>query len=956
MDLQCGQKICGFTVVRIRESARVGKRLVEMVHDKTGAELAWGDSGEENKLFSVAFKTIPEDSTGVFHILEHSVLCGSDRFPVKEPFVDLLKSSMNTFLNAMTYQDKTVYPVSSRNEKDFLNLTRVYLDAVFAPALLHNKSIFYQEGRHIELTEDGPIFNGVVFNEMKGALSDVNDRIEEDTCNLMFPDNCYCYNSGGDPAVIPDLTYEKFAETYKRFYHPSNARIYLDGDLPLEETLGLIAEYLDRYERAEVKADIPDQVPVSVQRTAYYELDEEGDRDILVFGKILGRYDETVRVAAAQVLCSFLASSNESPLKRALLSKGLCQDVDLAVSDGIPQPYMILCARNTRDDRAEEIRRVVHETVEELCRKGLDEKDLIACVNRMEFNDRQTPEPAGLYRCIAALSSWLYGGDPLLFIESDGVFAELRKMIREKKFEALARELFLSDEGLCTLHLLPSKTYGDELRAAEQARLEAAVGAMTDADKAALQAENDELHRWQQTPDSKEQVEKLPKLPISEISEKPTLFKTRETARDGARLLYHDITTHGIVHLSCYFPLTALSAEELSLAALIADLYTDLPTAHYSVSDLQREIKTYVGDLSIGINVFAEDEDKSRCTPCLSVRASFLEENALRAQELIGEILTGTRFDEKDRVAEIVKQTVEENRQGCIAAGHRLAMLSARSHYSAMECVTELTKGYSFMKAVSGLNADFDRAFAGFRALAERMQSEAVCRSGAVFSVTADREQDISCLLGALPEGKQAPAAARYVSTLPMHMGIEIPAQVSYAGRACDLQTAGMEFEGSVSVAANILSLSYLWAKVRVQGGAYGAGMMADRTGAVACYSYRDPSPAKTLEVYDGLAAFLRSFAEGDEEELDKFIISAVGGMDPLETPAQQGAIADSLYLCGVSDERRIRIRREMIATDRAKLAAWCRALETMRDRGAECVVANAGALEACKGLEIVRI
>ena len=482
MNITTKTKISGFTVNRVRKNDELNGTLYEMSHDKTGAELCWLDNGEQNKLFSVAFKTLPEDSTGVFHILEHSVLCGSEKYPVKEPFVELLKSSMNTFLNAMTYPDKTVYPISSRNEKDFLNLTSVYLDAAFAPKILENPNIFYQEGIHIEYDAENPVYKGVVFNEMKGAMSGVDDRIEQGINQLLFPDNCYRFNSGGDPAVIPDLTYEQFVETYNRFYHPSNARFFLDGDVPLEKTLEMINSYLEKYEKSSNLPVLAMQKPVADEGTAYYEIAAEENSEkkaVLAFGKIIGTFKDKEKVFAAKVLCDVLADSNESPLKRAVLSSGIAEDMEMFVMDGIAQPYLLIIARNMKHSDSVNLCDIINKTAHQLVKDGLDKKSVLASINRFAFHSKQVSEPQGLYRATSALSSWLYGGDPMLYLEYDEAIEALKKMAETDGFEKLLKELLLDDNGKAVLHMLPSSTLGNEERKTEEKRIHAEISAFT---------------------------------------------------------------------------------------------------------------------------------------------------------------------------------------------------------------------------------------------------------------------------------------------------------------------------------------------------------------------------------------------------------------------------------------------------------------------------------------------
>ncbi|MCQ2553335.1 MAG: insulinase family protein, partial [Clostridia bacterium] len=422
--IKTGDKLFNFTVTRVRESKELSGRLVELKHDKVGTEVCWVDNGEVNKLFSITFKTLPSDSTGVFHILEHSVLCGSEKYPVKEPFVDLLKSSMNTFLNAMTFQDKTMYPVSSRNAQDYLNLAGVYLDAVFAPAILKNKNIFYQEGWHIEQDEELS-YKGVVFNEMKGAMASKDELMIESLLALMFKDNCYGFNSGGDPAVIPTLTYEKFIETYKKHYHPSNARVFLDGSVPIEETLSMLDDYLSKYEKSEDIPEVSYQVPFAAEETIYYALGEEEelkDKGQLTIAKIVGKWDNPVKNMAIGVVFNALSDSNDAPFKKALLESGLAQDLDMTVNDDAAQTFISIDAKNIQDGKDAEVIETIKRVAKEQVEKGIDRKALIASINSLEYKIKAPEEPAGLLRAIKSMLSWLYGGDPMMYLECDEYF------------------------------------------------------------------------------------------------------------------------------------------------------------------------------------------------------------------------------------------------------------------------------------------------------------------------------------------------------------------------------------------------------------------------------------------------------------------------------------------------------------------------------------------------------
>ena len=955
MNLTKGAKLYGFTVDRVRYVEELKATLVEMSHDKTGAALCWLDNGEDNKLFCIGFKTLPEDSTGVFHILEHSVLCGSEKYPVREPFVELLKSSMNTFLNAMTFPDKTMYPVSSRNEKDFLNLTSVYLDAVFAPRLLTDPNILYQEGWHTEMNDGVPSYKGVVFNEMKGAMSSPDEIIDEKLTTMLYPENCYRFNSGGDPAVIPNLTQEQFVETYHRFYHPSNSRIFLDGSVPLNETLEMIDGYLSRWERSDEVHEITMQQPVSGEDACFYEIAEGEDpsnKIILTAGKIIGTWEDKDKLMAIEVLCDLLCDSNESPLKRAILSADLAEDMFMGLLDGLLQPRLMWQVKNTSEDKLPAIRQTVRDTVSELVEKGIDKASLEASINRYSFRVRQEREPQGILHAIHAMNSWLYGGDPLTYLVNDASIAYLRELMTGDGYEKLLAELLLDEEGLCVLTAYPSTTYGAELRRVENERLQAELAARTETDNAALEELNRGLSAWQQTPDSPEQLATLPVLPLSEVGEEPESVDTEELTVGGVTVLHHKIPSKGISYLSLYFNLSDCTAEELTALSLLPELMGNLPTAKYDAAQLQQAIKTYIGALNFRINVTAMEGETKSCTPYLAVHASVLDDNWDKAVELLCEILLNTHFDQVDRIREYVMQFNEMGKQYGIMGGHALGIAAVQSHYSAQGAATETQSGYTRLQWLHVMAKDFDEKIADLTALYERVRDNALCRARLTASITTDKQADLSSLLAALPEGTAVAAAATYSSALPLRMGIRIPAQAAFAEAGYHLRRAGVEPDGSLQVADNILSLSYLWNEIRVQGGAYGAGMRTGRSGSMVCYTYRDPSPARSLGIYAGCADFLKAYCEGDED-LDKFIISTVAKTEPLRAPGERGMAADERWFAGVTFEKQKEHRRQLLATTREKLMNWCDVFKAMSEDGAVCVVANDEALKLCEGIEI---
>ncbi|MBQ6040567.1 MAG: insulinase family protein [Oscillospiraceae bacterium] len=952
-----GDTLHGFTVTRIRESEELSGRIVEMTYTQTGTELVWIDNHAENKLFSIAFKTLPEDSTGVFHILEHSVLCGSKKYPVREPFVELLKSSMSTFLNAMTFPDKTMYPVSSRNTRDFLNLTEVYLDAVFAPAILENPNIFYQEGWHIEQDENGTFsYKGVVFNEMKGALSSVDNLAEYKLLSLMFPDTCYGFNSGGDPAVIPSLTYGQFCENYRRFYHPSNARVFLDGDVPIDETLALLDEYLSQFQKSDVLPVLTMQTRKSATATQYFELSADEaleNKSCLTVGRILCSWEERVKLIAIRILLDALTGSNESPIKRAVLSAGLAQELDISADDSIAQAYLMIHAKNVTDGRADEILPLIRKTAAELADSGLNYDALEASANRLAFQLLEPDEPQGLERCINCMGSWLYGGDPMSNIVYQDDFAAVRNMLAEKQFEQLLREVLVDDEGTAVLYSLPSYTRGDEMRQEEAARLDAVCSGWSESDLQANQELNRRLLDWQQTPDTPEQLATLPQLPLSAVSDEVSWTESIEQHTDGMTILYHPAPCKGIVHITLNFAMTDYSLEELSLLSHIGGFYGKLPTAEHSAFDLQQLLKSKLGAFVTAVDCFSRKDVYDVCTPVLAVSCSVLEDKLADAFALIPEVLLTTDFTLKEKISEILAQTNERLKQMSVMAGHALALTNTFSRYSARSAVGCALNGTPVIKATAALIRDYDTAFADFSALLQRVAQQTVCRRRLVYaSVTAANETDILPLLRALPEGTAIAEHAAYSSSLPDRMGCTIPAQIGFAVQGWQIDRSRFRLNAGWRVAAKLISLSYLWNVVRVQGGAYGTGLAFQRGGAIYSYSYRDPSPAHSLEVNASISKFIRDFCESGEP-LDKFIISAISDEEPLRTPRMAGSTADLFWFAGRTKEELVAERRQMLAVTRESLLDSCRVWDAFASEGAVCVCASADLLAACEDLTV---
>ena len=956
MKFEENQLIHGFRVRRVRPSGELGGTLTEMTHEKTGARLCWLDNGLENKTFSVAFRTLPEDDTGVFHILEHSVLCGSEKYPVKEPFVELLKGSMNTFLNAMTFPDMTMYPVASRNDRDLLNLTEVYLDAVFRPRILRDERLFRQEGWHIEPDENGEaIYKGVVFNEMKGQLSDVADLGETELSRQLFPDTGYGFCFGGDPETIPTLTYEKYTETYRRHYHPSNAWIYLDGAVPMEEMLPLLASYLDAYDREEDLPRFTLQAPTASVREKAFELGQEEDaenRGHLYLGRILGSWRDKTRNMAASVVADVLTGNNDAPLKRLILEKGLAQNISLSVDDSSLQSILVLHAENVTDGKEQELLDTLSAFADGLAETGLDSAAVEASLNRYAFNLKEEEEPSGIDRAVRVMDSWLYDGDPLFALECDPQIAEMREMLSAGEFNALAVSLLRDRTGLCRLTMRPSRTLGDEKRRAEEARLKEITGAWTPADREANEALLASLRSWQETPDSPEALAALPMLKKEDADIPPEWPDTEVLSSEGVPLLFHAQPTGGITHLRLCFSLSDLTLPELQNLSLICALLGRLPTASYDSSALQQEIKRLTGRISYSVSGRSHREDPSLCAPSLIVTVSALNENMEKAEDLLTEILKTTDFSDTKKIMEIVLQMEMFTRQRIVGSGHIIGVRHALAGFSAENALKNALEGDPAVAFIHGFAADPDAYLPALRAAADRLLREITCRRRLTLSVTAQKPYFCTRFLSALPEGTPVPDYASFVSDAAAPQGFRVPAQVGFAARGYHLSRMGESFHGSLLLLANILTYSYLWNRVRVQGGAYGCGFQADRFGNLFSYSYRDPSPDRTLTVDAGASGFLREFLAG-EEGLDKYIISTLNDLNPLLSPRDKGAVADGRYFTGYTRAEAERLRKEILHATPEDLEQAAAILDRFAAEGAVCVVGPGELLEKCPSLPI---
>ena len=952
--MQVQNFIHGFRVIRARPVRELHATLWEMTHEKTGAELVWLERKEENKAFAIAFKTLPEDSTGVFHIIEHSVLCGSDRYPVKEPFVELLKSSLQTFLNAFTYPDKTVYPFSSRNDQDFLNLMDVYLDAVLHPRIYYKPEIFRQEGWRYEGEGESLCYQGVVFNEMKGAFASPQRVMDNEIQRLLYPDNCYRHVSGGDPACIPDLSYEQFIASHKKYYHPSNARIFLVGSVDTDAALKKIDSFLSVFERLNANFMIPMQQPIArIAEEVPFEIgadESENNRAIIAYATHLGTFEMRERCFAASVLADYLAGDNDAPLKRAVIDRALAQDFSIRVEDGIQQPFICWQAMNTDADKREALETTVRETLTEIVSKGLDKERLSACFRSFAFKkrDREREDwlPRSLNEGLSMLDTWLYGGDPLDGLTVEEPLCTIEKAISGEYYEKLISELFLANAHAATIVLVPSKTLGAQKREKEEARLKAESAAWTEADRERMRSESESLQKWQQTPDGEEALHTIPMLKLSDLNENPEHLKTEQREQNGVTILQHTVESE-VALFKAHFAADDLSLEELPILSVLCRALGSLATERRSRTELPLAIKNTIGRLNISPTVL-HGSDAEHCRVLLTASVSCLSEQTENAVSLLSEILNETMFDDADLLKKIVQQIAVGAKLSLPAEGHRYAMLRLGSYLTAHGAANESTGGVTFIQRINAILEGGDAAICSLAREMKQLLKRIVSRERLTVSCseTVDHAA-MDALIRAIPTGGSMPKEAAYQPAGSHREGIAISGQVGFAVKGASLTRMGIPFTGKIPVLANVLNFTYLWNSIRVQGGAYGCGFVGRDSGDLFYYTYRDPKPARSLGIMREAAGFVRDFVK-DDPDLTRFILGAVSTVDPLRTAEKKVTAGDNRYFLGIKEETIIERYRALIHTTPRDLLALCGVLDRLKEEPSVCITAGKDLLSAC--------
>lgn len=932
-------------------------------HKKSGARIALLSNDDENKVFTIGFKTPPADSTGVAHILEHSVLEGSKEFPVKDPFIELVKGSMNTFLNAMTYPDKTLYPVASCNDKDFANLMHVYLDAVFYPAIYKEPRIFYQEGWHYEMEDvrDELKLNGVVYNEMKGAFSSSDDVLDREIVRGLFPDTVYANESGGDPDAIPDLTYEQFLAFHSRYYHPANSYIYLYGNMDMAERLIWMDEhYLSHFDKIDVDAQIGLQEPFAEPRETRktYSITESEPMEHSTYltcsiaaGDVLDREE----YIAFQILDYALCSSQGAPLKQALLDAGIGEDVYSDYDSGTRQPYFSIVAKGAEESQKEEFLRVIEETLEKLSKGGLDKKRLLAGLNYYEFKYREADfgiYPAGLMYGLQMMDSWLYDDEkPFIHIEAGDTYAALRKKVDSRYFEELISEKLLNNPHRSVLVLAPER--GLTARKDEELakRLALYKESLSETELEKIVEQTRQLRAFQEEPDRPEDLAKIPLLAREDIRRKVEPVILEERCVGDTKLIYHSIPTNGISYFRLLFDVTDISSELFPYIGILKAAFGLVDTENYSYQELFTQTDLLTGGIVPVTNLYPNAKDLTQRRITFEVKGKAFDKNLQDAMALIEEMLIRSDYSDTKRLYEILAELKSRLQSSMMSAGHVVAGGRAVSYFSENAAIQEVLSGMDFYRLLEKICGDWEQEGKKTAEKLSELAKQIFCRENLLLDFISQDEavyEQFRELAGGLKEKlpvKNAAGQPYRVETVRRNEGFLSSSQVQYVCRAGNFLKHGLPYTGALRILKGILGNDYLWNQVRVKGGAYGCMCSFGKNGDAWFVSYRDPNLAKTIEAFEAAPGWVEQFAD-DERAMTQAVIGTISEMDTPMNPAAKGLRSLSIYLTNQTEEQLQRERDEVLdatAQDIRALAAYIRAF---LEDDCLCVVGNEKKIE----------
>lgn len=954
MELKTGMMVHGFQVDRAVYVKELDSQAYEMRHVQSGARLLYIQNEDDNKVFSISFRTTPTDSTGVPHICEHSTLCGSRKFPLKEPFVELVKGSLNTFLNAMTFPDKTMYPVASRNAIDFKNLMDVYLDAVFFPNMLKDKEVLMQEGWHYEMASaDSPLtYSGVVYNEMKGVFSSPDAQLERHVMDNLFPDTTYGVESGGDPDCIPQLTQEAFAAFHAKYYHPANSYIFLYGDMDIDSTLAFINdEYLSHFHVELIDSAIARQIPTgSVIKSYPYGIandEKTAHKTLHSLTYVVDDAIDTTLGLAFKVLTYVLLQSPAAPLKKALVDAGVGKDISGDFQDGLLQPLWSIAVNGSDPEEQEKILPVVRQVLEDMVAHGIDKTMLEGALNRVEFTLREADfagRPKGLIYGIRCMDTWLYDKDPLEPLRYEDALKTLRAGMKNGYYEHILQKYILDNPYFALVSLVPQPGLTEEHDKAMAEKLAAYKATLSAADIEQIMAATQALKKRQAAPDSPEALLTIPTLSRSDLEQKAESIVMHEEDAAGIHICHVPDFTNGITYLNAYFDLHGMTAEDIPYVYLLSDLLGDLDTKEHSYMEIASLIDLHTGGIDSTVSAFSDRTDNKKYMPVFKLKTKVLSQNLDKAISLLKEISLDTVFTNTDRLVELIEETKAGWDMDAFRRGHTIVMHRVLSYVSPVEAFCDAGE-LSYYEFISRIAAQIRENSAAVAARLEQTMKKIFTRAVMTLEITSD-EDDKNNAVSLLPAWTQAlPAGEKQTSLCQFALtqkneGIMTSGKVQYVAKGGNFRDHGYAYTGSLMVLDTILQYGYLWTKIRVQGGAYGAFTRFYDNGDMVLCSYRDPNLGHSIDAYNALADYLDDFNVSDRE-MTKYVIGTLSRIDIPLTPSLRGDKAMNRYFTGTTQEAAQARRDQLLQTTAADIRALAPLIRAVMKDNNVCVMGN---------------
>ncbi|WP_026662647.1 insulinase family protein [Butyrivibrio proteoclasticus] len=963
------EELATYEIIEKRRIEDLNSDSYILRHRKTGARVTLLSNDDNNKVFTIGFRTPPKNSTGVAHIIEHTVLCGSREFPVKDPFVELVKGSLNTFLNAMTFPDKTVYPIASCNDADFQNLMHVYLDAVFYPNIYKTDKIFKQEGWHYEMEDkDSELtINGVVYNEMKGAFSSADDVLSREIQNSLYPDITYGIESGGDPDVIPELTYEEYLDFHRKYYHPSNSYIYLYGDMDMAEKLDYIDKnYLSNFDYLKVDSEIQRQQAFDAPREIHkpysiLEGDSMEQNTYLSYNFSVGSTLDRKLYVAFDILDYALCSAPGAPIKKALIDKGIGQDVYSEYDNGLQQPVFSIIAKNADAVQKDEFVNTIREVLEQQVRDGIDKKSLLAGLNFDEFKYREADFgrfPKGLLYGLQVFDSWLYDDNsPWINVEANDTFAQLKEDAKGRYFEELIQKYLLDNTHRTVLLLEPVQGLTEKKDEELRAKLEAYKASLSADDIDKIVRETKELKEYQEQPDDPEDLRKIPLLKLEDLKKEADKFVYELKEYQGVKILHHDVFTNEIDYISFVFNLKNIDAKYLPYVSVLKKVLGMLDTDKHTYGDLYNEINIYTGGISGAISTYTNSDDVTKFETAFEISVKVLHSNLDKAFELVQEIITSTRFDDTKRLKEIFGEQYARLQSDLASAGHQTAALRAMSYISPAAFVSDCVSGIGYFRNLEQLIRDINTE-EGAKQIVDTLGklSRAIFRADNLLVDITGTDKEYQ----GIPENSKKFADCLYTDTIDMgrleihtskkNEAFKTAGQVQYVCRAGNFASKGLRYNGALRVLKVMMGYDYLWKNIRVIGGAYGCMSSYAKNGDSAFVTYRDPNLKNSIDVFEKAADYLRNF-DDDDRTILQYIIGAISDLDTPKTPSGKGAYGLTAYLCNARMENIQRNRDELLGTTKETIRSLADYVDAFMQDECLCVIGTNDKIDEAKDL-----